>query len=129
MMTCMRIHKCKGLDIKPPDLGVGVGLPLVVHGDGTSHVIQRVGTSMQGRENNQLIINLFIISCCFHLPIIQQCPYGVPRCWVGKAIPYMQRQSGVWGWLSDGNLYICRLLQWQNQWKLILRKVGCERCI
>lgn len=49
-MACMRVHEGKGLDVKPPDLGVGGGLPAVVHRDGASHVIQRVGTSIQGKK-------------------------------------------------------------------------------
>lgn len=51
-MAGMRVHKGKSLDIEPPDLGVGGDLPLVVHRDGASHVIQRVGTSIKGEKTN-----------------------------------------------------------------------------
>lgn len=47
-MACVRVQEGKGLDVKPPDLGVGGGLPLLVHRDGASQVIQRVGTSTKG---------------------------------------------------------------------------------
>lgn len=49
-MACVWVHKCKGLHIKPPDLGVGRGLPMVVYGDRASHVVQRVGASAQSRK-------------------------------------------------------------------------------
>lgn len=51
----MRVQEGKGLDIKPPDLGVGGGLALVVHRKRASHAVQRVGTSVQGvKKKNTL---------------------------------------------------------------------------
>lgn len=50
----MRVQEGKGLDIKPPDLGVGGGLALVVHRERASHVVQRVGTSVQGVKKKPL---------------------------------------------------------------------------
>lgn len=49
-MAGVWVHKCKGLHIEPPDLGVGRGLSLVIHRDRASHVVQRVGTSAEGGE-------------------------------------------------------------------------------
>lgn len=46
-MACVWVHKCKGLHVKPPDLGVGRGLPMVIHRDRASHVVQRVGASAE----------------------------------------------------------------------------------
>lgn len=51
----MRVQEGKCLDIKPSDLGVGGGLPLVVHRDRTSHVIHRVGTPIQ-EEKKKLFL-------------------------------------------------------------------------
>lgn len=58
----MRVQEGKGLDIKPPDLGVGGGLALVVHRERASHVVQRVGTSVQGvkKKHCQLLSKLCI---------------------------------------------------------------------
>lgn len=50
-MACVWVHKCKGLHVKPPDLGVGRGLPMVIHRDGASHVVQRVGASAEGGKS------------------------------------------------------------------------------
>lgn len=61
----MRVQEGKGLDIKPPDLGVGGGLALVVHRKRASHAVQRVGTSVQGvkkKKHCQLLSKLCI--CC-----------------------------------------------------------------
>lgn len=51
----MRVQEGKGLDIKPPDLGVGGGLALVVHRERASHVVQRVGTSVQGVKKKTIV--------------------------------------------------------------------------
>lgn len=50
----MRVHKRKGLHVKPPDLGVGRRPALVVHRDGASHVVQRVGTSAEGGDKSDV---------------------------------------------------------------------------
>lgn len=46
-MACVRVQEGEGLDIKPPHLGVGGSLPLVVHRSRASHVIQRVWASIR----------------------------------------------------------------------------------
>lgn len=62
-MACVWVHKCKGLYIKPPDLGVGCGLPMVVYRDRASHVVQRVRTSAQSGKIKKCSL-VRIISVC-----------------------------------------------------------------
>lgn len=47
-MAGVWVHECKGLHIKPPDLRVGRGFPLVIHRDRASHVVLGVGASAEG---------------------------------------------------------------------------------
>lgn len=63
------------------------------------------------------------------LPVIEKRPHRVSRSRVGKAIPYMQGERGVQGWLGDGDLHVCSFTQGQSQRELVLGKEGCERCI
>lgn len=131
----MRVQEGKGLDIKPPDLGVGVCLPLVVHRDRASHVIHWVGAAVQEEScsvtcaQNLNLSSQVATVIASTLPVVEKRPHGASRQRVGKAIPDAQGKCRVWGRLGDGNLHICSFTQGQGQGKLVLRKEGFERCI
>lgn len=46
-MASITVQEGKALDIEPPNLRMGGDLPLGVHRDRASHIIQRVGTSIR----------------------------------------------------------------------------------
>lgn len=63
-MASITVQEGKALDIKPPNLRMGGDLPLGVHRDRASHIIQRVGTSIRwSKLQSQPLWTLLPLTC------------------------------------------------------------------
>ncbi|TNN58511.1 hypothetical protein EYF80_031314 [Liparis tanakae] len=126
----MRVQEGKGLDVKPPDLGEGGGLPLVAHMDGAPVVIQRVGASIQEEKNTCMHRSAAWSQAAAVMksssPVLEEPPHGVSRHRVGEAVPHAQGQRGVRGRLGDGHLHVHNLAQRKGYRELVLEEEGSE---